>query len=258
MAFCIIFYLACTTPSLWIIHIDTASRKLYRLADQKLNARATEPTAHLRRQQHLSGNASSLQPLPNTTPLALSIGQLECHDKAWYHMDEQRWLDALQETMLVLLAICRLLLSREHMTVEKSGIVLMITLINGADLLAMSHSLQYHDVIVERLWMYMGLVLLTIGLFQMAIIDTDGLTPSPDATPKWKRKKRMHFLQDQNLCPLFRVMSSSSLRAKTLIVSPLRLSSSMTACSFCTARYSPRKCAAASRRSSSTWPRTSS
>jgi hypothetical protein len=120
-------------------------------------------------------------------------------------MDEQRWLDALQETMLVVLAVCRLLLSREHMTVEKSGIVLMITLINGADLLAMSHSLQYHDVIIERLWMYMGLVLLTIGLFQMSIIDTDGLTPSSNQKPKWARKKRIHFLQDQNLCPLFRV-----------------------------------------------------
>ena len=93
------------------------------------------------------------------------------------------------------------------MTVEKNGITLLIPLVNGADLLAMSHSLQYHDVIVERLWMYIGLVLLTIGLFQMAFIDTDGLTPSSTLNSKGKLKKRIHFLQDQNLCPLFRVKS---------------------------------------------------
>ena len=88
------------------------------------------------------------------------------------------------------------------MTVERSGIVLIITLINGADLLALSHSLQYHDVIIERLWMYIGLVLLTICLFQMAFIDTDGLIISSN---KNSSRRRMYFLQDQNLCPLFRV-----------------------------------------------------
>ena len=139
-------------------------------------------------------------------------------------MDEQRWLDAIQESMLVVLAICRVLISREHFTVEKSGIILLLTLVNGADLLAMSHSLQYHDVIIERLWMYMGLVLLTIGLFQMSFIDTDGLTPSPNrATPYQQQKrrfgKRIHFLQDQSLCPLFRVSQFSADRSPSLFLS---------------------------------------
>jgi hypothetical protein len=125
-------------------------------------------------------------------------------------MDEQRWLDAIQETMLIVLSICRLLISREHMTVGKSGIVLIITLINGADLLAMSHSLQYHDIIIERLWMYIGLTILIIGLFQMGFIDTDGLTPpsnqiTSNENHKKKLTKRIHFLRDQNIYPLFRV-----------------------------------------------------
>ena len=120
-------------------------------------------------------------------------------------MDEQRWLDAVQETMFVVLSICRLLISREHMPIEKGGIILIITLINSADLLAISHSLQYHDVIIERLWMYIGLVILSIGLFQMAFIDTDGLTPISDQNSKRKLARRIHCLQDQNLCPLFRV-----------------------------------------------------
>jgi hypothetical protein len=125
-------------------------------------------------------------------------------------MDEQRWLDAIQETMLIVLSICRLIISREHVTIEKSGIILIITLINGADLLAMSHSLQYHDIIIERLWMYAGLVILIIGLFQMAFIDTDGLTPAPNQRISHQQQKktlakRIHFLQDQNLYPLFRV-----------------------------------------------------
>jgi hypothetical protein len=127
-------------------------------------------------------------------------------------MDEQRWLDAIQESMLVVLAVCRLLISREHMTIGKSGIVLLITFVNGADLLAMSHSLQYHDVIIERLWMYFGLTILSIGLFQMAFIDTDGLTSttstaivSTNTNLKRKLARRIHFLQDPNICPLFRV-----------------------------------------------------
>jgi hypothetical protein len=124
-------------------------------------------------------------------------------------MEEQRWLDVIQETLLVILSISRLLISREHMTIEKSGIVLIITLINGADLLSISHSLQYHDVIIERLWMYIGLVLLTIGLFQMAFIDTDGLASLSNSNTSFhytrRLDRRMHFLHDQNLCPLFRV-----------------------------------------------------
>ena len=124
-------------------------------------------------------------------------------------MEEQRWLDAIQETLLVVLSISRLLISREHMTIEKSGIVLIVTLINGADLLSISHSLQYHDVIIERLWMYIGLVLLTIGLFQMAFIDTDGLASLSNGNTSFQYTRRsdrqIHFLHDQNLCPLFRV-----------------------------------------------------
>jgi len=124
-------------------------------------------------------------------------------------MEEQRWLDVIQETLLVILSLSRLLISREHMTIEKSGIVLIITLINGADLLSISHSLQYHDVIIERLWMYIGLVLLTIGLFQMAFIDTDGLASLSNSNTSFhytrRLDRRMHFLHDQNLCPLFRV-----------------------------------------------------
>ena len=201
--------MTCTTPSLWIIHIETANRKLYRLAENKLDARAAVTPAHLRQQHHSISNTSSssiprLQ--PSTTPFILSVGHIECHDKAWYYMDEQLWLDAIQETMLVILALCRLLISRENMTVEKSGIVLIIGLINGADLLAMSHSLQYHDIIIERLWMYIGLVVLTIGLFQMSFIDTDGLTRTSNQQYRGKLARRIHFLQDQNLCPLFRVI----------------------------------------------------
>ena len=196
--------MTCTTPSLWIIHVETANRKLYRLAENKLNARATAP----RQQQRFFSNSTLSSHLPRlfptTTPLILSIGHIECHDKAWYYMEEQRWLDGIQESLLVVLSVSRLLLSREHMTIEKSGIVLVVTLINGADLLAVSHSLQYHDVIIERLWMYIGLVLLTIGLFQMAFIDTDGLTTSANENRR-KLARRIHFLQDQNLFPLFRV-----------------------------------------------------
>jgi hypothetical protein len=224
VAVCIIFYLTCTIPSLWIIHVETANRKLYRLAENKLNSRAAAPPIHHRQQHYISnstisssGSSSSIpRLLTNTTSNILTIEHLECHEKAWYYMDEQRWLDAIQETMLVVLAICRLLLSREHMTVEKSGIVLIITLINGADLLAMSHSLQYHDIIIERIWMYIGLVILSIGLFQMSFIDTDGLTSTPNKiisneNPKKKISKRIHFLQDQNICPLFRVKFSNIL-----------------------------------------------
>ena len=158
-------------------------------------------------------------------------------------MDEQRWLDAVQETMLVVLAICRVLISREHFTVEKSGIILIITIVNSADLLTLSHLLQYHDVIIERLWMYIGLVLLTIGLFQFAFIDTDGLTHSSNRTSlslstKRRFSKRIHFLQDQRLFPLFRVrvhrLKSNNLYSNILFLgfiyqrwSPFTLSNSI-------------------------------
>ena len=110
IAFCIIFYLTCTTPSLWIVHIETANRKLYRLAENKLNARAAAPPSNHPRLQNSMLNttassaslSSSLARLTsNTTPYLLSIDHLECHDKAWYYMDEQRWLDAIQESMFV-------------------------------------------------------------------------------------------------------------------------------------------------------------
>jgi predicted transglutaminase-like protease len=61
--------------------------------------------------------------------------------------------------------------------------------------------------------MYFGLTVLSIGLFQMAFIDTDGLTSttsneigSININPKKNLAKRIHFLQDQNIYPLFRVM----------------------------------------------------
>ncbi|CAF4639071.1 unnamed protein product, partial [Rotaria sp. Silwood2] len=215
VAFCIIFYLTCSAPSLWIIHVETANRKLYRLAENKLSARVPLPSSYIRQRSSLSNSTLlSSDPsrirrvLPTTTQLILSIGHIECHDKAWYYMEEQRWLDAIQETLLVVLSISRLLISHEHMTIEKSGIVLVVTLINVADLLSISHSLQYHDVIIERIWMYIGLVLLTIALFEMAFIDTDGLTsPSNEITsyyPTRRLPRRINFLKDRNICPLFR------------------------------------------------------
>jgi hypothetical protein len=123
-------------------------------------------------------------------------------------MEEQRWLDAIQETLLIILSISRLFISRNYMTIKRSGIVFIVSLINSADLLFVSHSLQYHDVIIERVWMYIGLFLLTIGLFQMAFIDTDGLTLSSNENFSSKSTSRMHFFQDQNLYPLFRVSFS--------------------------------------------------
>jgi hypothetical protein len=81
VAFCIIFYLTCTTPSLWIIHVETANRKLYRLAENKLNARTVTPS----KQHYLANNSHDstrlYHVLPTTTPLILSIGHIECHDK---------------------------------------------------------------------------------------------------------------------------------------------------------------------------------
>jgi hypothetical protein len=78
VAFCIIFYLTCTTPSLWIVHVETANRKLYRLAENKLNARAVALSKHT----YLPNSSLHLHlPFPTTTPLILSIGHIECHDK---------------------------------------------------------------------------------------------------------------------------------------------------------------------------------
>jgi hypothetical protein len=84
VAFCIIFYLTCTTPSLWIIHVETANRKLYRLAENKLNARAIVPSKH---NYTLSSHDSVLlhRILSTTTPVILSIGHIECHDKVNYY-----------------------------------------------------------------------------------------------------------------------------------------------------------------------------
>jgi hypothetical protein len=155
-------------------------------------------------------------------------------------MEEQHWLDAVQETMLVVLSFVRLLISGEHLSIENSGIVLAVTLINSADLLALSQALQYHDVIIERFWMYIGLVLLTIGLFQFAFIDTDGLTPFI-RTKKVSRQqrtslRRIDFLQDQHLCPLFRVS-----RQRSSAEISMKLDSSLSSCTmvcFCSIAFS--------------------
>ena len=128
-------------------------------------------------------------------------------------MEEQRWLDAIQETMLVVLTVSRVLISCDQMTVVQSGAVLLVTLIHSADLLALSHSLQYHDVIIERLWMYIGLLLLTTGLFLLAFIDTDGLTPSVHVDQHRSRRRdpsrRTESFHNHHLYPLFRVSSLS-------------------------------------------------
>ncbi|CAF3278440.1 unnamed protein product [Rotaria socialis] len=215
VAFCIIFYLTCSTPSIWIIHVETANRKLFRLAETKLNVRPTAPLIQSRQGSDLSKSTfiSSISPLiqrvlPTTTPLILSIRHIECDDKAWYYMEEQNWLDIMQETLFVVLSISRFLISHQYMTVEKSGIVLVVTLINVADLLSVSHSLQYHDVIIERVWMYIGLFLLTIGLFEMAFIDTDGLISSSNEDQFYYQSRKLSsplsFFKRQLVFPLFR------------------------------------------------------
>lgn len=124
-------------------------------------------------------------------------------------MEEQHWLDAIQETLFVVLCLSRLLISYERMMFEKSGLILVFTLINAADLLSISHSLQYHDVIIERVWMYVGLILLTIGLFDMAFVDSDALISYPyeDTSNSRSRRlpRRINFFKDQTVFPLFRV-----------------------------------------------------
>jgi hypothetical protein len=131
--------------------------------------------------------------------------------QAWYYTEEQRWLDGIQETLLIVLSISRLFISLDYMTIEHSGIIFIMTLINSADLLFLSHSLQYHDVIIERLWMYIGLILFTINLFQMAFIDNDGLI-NENLLRKYIRQRR--FLRNQNLRPLFRVSSLETSKSK--------------------------------------------
>lgn len=120
-------------------------------------------------------------------------------------MEEQRWLDAIQETLLIILSLSRLFISGDYMTIEQSGIVFIVSLINSIDLLFVSHSLQYHDVIIERFWMYIGLILLTIGLFQMIFIDNDGLKFE---LKRNRKRKRRHMFHDQYLLPFFRVRFS--------------------------------------------------
>ncbi|CAF1162185.1 unnamed protein product [Didymodactylos carnosus] len=242
VAFCIIFYMTCSASSLWIIHVETANKKLYRLAESKLSARRA-PTigGKLNKNSIIEHhkNSSILARLithSTTTTAAqqtvLSIAQVDCEDKAWYYVDEQRWLDALQESMLALLCLCRLLISRDHLSVEKSGILLILSIMNSADILSISNSLQYHDVIIERLWMYVGLILFTIVLFQLAFIETNGLTYSyfnsqqqqqqqqrryyyhKGQTVAERFRSRLHrasiekinFLQDQLICPLFKCL----------------------------------------------------
>ena len=168
--------------------------------------------------------------------------------QAWYYTEEQRWLDVIQETLLIVLSVSRLLISREHLSIEKSGIVLIVTLINAADLLSISHSLQYHDVIFERFWMYIGLIILTIGLFQMAFIDTDGLAPMASYHPR-SVLGQLHILRDQNLCPLFRVKLSLPKHRPSIFFLHSLCSCTMVCCSFI-GRYWRLKFVAVNRRSS--------
>ena len=78
VAFCIIFYLTCTAPSLWIIHVDTANRKLFRLAENKLNVRTRHaPSLNISDKSQ----AGLHYVLRTSTPLILSIGHIDCHDK---------------------------------------------------------------------------------------------------------------------------------------------------------------------------------
>ena len=85
VAFCIIFYLTCTAPSLWIIHVETANRKLYHLAKNKLNANTV--TSSIQQNYFSKNSLSSFNSLrqrfvlPTTTPLILSIKRIECYDK---------------------------------------------------------------------------------------------------------------------------------------------------------------------------------
>ncbi|CAF0761180.1 unnamed protein product [Didymodactylos carnosus] len=235
--------MTCSAPSLWIIHVETANRKLYRLAESKLSTRRTPTLGVKLNKNNIIQNHKNLNILgglithPTTTTATttqqtvLSIAQVDCEDKSWYYVDEQRWLDVLQESMLVLLCICRLLISHDHLSAEKSGILFILSIMNSADLLSLSNSLQYHDIITERLWMYIGLILLTIVLFQLAFIEINGFTYFYfNSQPQQQKQKRyyyhhgqtvterfrsrlrltsmekMNFFQDQLICPLFKCL----------------------------------------------------
>ena len=177
--------------------METANRKLYRLAENKLHARAILPAQN--------DSTPVLHLLPDSTPLVLSIAHIPCHDKAWYYTEDQQWLDAIQEIFFVLLSIARLLISLDYMSIEQSGIIFIITLINSADLLTLSHSLQYHDVILERIWMYIGLVLLTIALFHMALIESDELKVVFNGNASRKSRHQRSVFHNRNLNPFLRV-----------------------------------------------------
>ena len=108
--------------------------------------------------------------------------------------------------MFVILVVVRCLISCEYFTIEQSGMIFALTFISTADLLAVSNALQYHDVIIERFWMYIGLVLLTIGLFQMSFIDTDGFISNKES--RTRRVRQNNILNDNNLGALIRVRDS--------------------------------------------------
>ena len=96
VAFCIIFYLTCTAPSLWIIHVDTANRKLYRLAENKLNVRTRQVPSFNGSDKSQAGFHYVLR---TSTPLVLSIGHIDCHDKVTAC---GRILDSLNRHVLII------------------------------------------------------------------------------------------------------------------------------------------------------------
>lgn len=73
VALSILFYLTCTIPCLWIIHVETANRKLYRLVEAKFHSQ-TFPSP----KQDLSSSV-----LLTTTPLVLSLEHIQCHDQVY-------------------------------------------------------------------------------------------------------------------------------------------------------------------------------
>lgn len=219
--------------------METANRKLYRLAENKLHARAILPAQN----DSVSSN-NSARPhhiVPSATPLVLSIAHIPCHDKAWYYTEEQQWLDAIQEILFVLLSIGRLLISLDYMSIEQSGIIFVITLINSADLLSLSHSLQYHDVILERIWMYIGLVLLTIALFHMALIESDELKDVFNGNASRESRGQRSLFHTRKFNPLLRVSFHNESHPQFLFFFWNSLSSFMMDFYFCIERsWSPR------------------
>ena len=102
--------------------------------------------------------------------------------------------------MFISISISRFLISLDHLTIEQSGIVLILTLIHTADFFAICQALKYHDVVLERIWLYIGLVLVTIGLFRLTMIDADGLL-----LIKKRSRRRFQCFPNQNFDVLFRV-----------------------------------------------------